>query len=289
MDKGKVRFAVMFLTPAFLLYSVFIILPMLASVYISLTDWRVGRTINFIGLGNFIELFGDSDYWTVLKNSFTLVIATVVFQVSLGLIFAYMLFWTIRGFRFFRSVFFMPVVVAPIAIGVLFSILYNGDIGPINKLLGDVGLSWLERNWMSDRNVVLYSVIFPSVWQYIGLYVVIFLAGLRGIPREYFDSASIDGASRVRMFFSIAIPLLREIIVLCVILAATGSIRAFDHSWALTKGGPGLASAYFATLVYKRAFLESRFGYGSAITVTVLVYSLIFTVLFRRLFIKDIK
>jgi raffinose/stachyose/melibiose transport system permease protein len=286
MNRGRLPFAIAFLAPAFLLFSFIVIVPMLASVYYSFTDWRVGRPIHVIGFANYIRLLGDSDYWTVLRNSFTLVAASVLIQVPLGFLLAYALFWIGRGFRLFRSILFLPVVVAPIAIGLMFSILYNGDIGPINKMLEAVGLGGLATSWLSNTHVVLYSVIGPQVWQYVGLYVVIFLAALRGISREYFEAAAIDGASRLRMLFGIAIPLQRELIAICVILSATGAIRAFDHSWAMTKGGPGLASAYFATLVYKRAFLDSQFGYGSAVTVTLLLFSLAFTVIVRRLIVR---
>ena len=287
MYQKKSRFSVFFLTPAFVLYTVFIILPVLSSTYYSFTEWNGAKAPIFSGLGNYIRLANDSSYWQVVRNTLTLVVYTVVFQISLGLLFAYLLFWTTRGFRFFRTVYFMPVVVAPVAIGIMFSLFYNGDLGPVNKFFEAAGLPFLAHNWLSDMDIVLYSVMTPQVWQYIGLFVVIFLAGLRSIPAELFESARIDGASAARIFFAIAIPLIWEIVVICIILAVTGSLKSFDHSWAITKGGPGNASSFIATLMYKRAFMDNQFGYGSAITMTILVYAVTFTVLFRRFVVKE--
>lgn len=275
-------FSISFLAPAFLTYTTFIIYPVFTSIYYSLTKWNGGGAPKFLWFANYIRIFKDPGYWQAVGNTLMLALLTVVFQVSLGLIFAYLLFQTIQGFRFFRSVYFIPVVVAPITIGVMFSLFYNGELGPINKFLNMVGLPFLIRNWLSDTKIVLYSVIAPQVWQYIGLFAVILLAGMRSISSEIFESAKIDGASSWRIFISIVTPLLSEYIGICVILAVTGSLKSFDHSWALTGGGPGNASSYIATLMFKAAFRNFQFGLGSAITVTILIYAITFTVIFRK-------
>jgi raffinose/stachyose/melibiose transport system permease protein len=286
MKKKWPWFSILFVVPAFVTYTLFVIVPVIYSIYYSFTKWNGGGTPLFIGVDNYIRLFGDENYWQVVSNTLQLAFFTLLFQVSLGLIFAYLLFQTLKGFRFFRSVYFMPVVVAPVAIGVMFAMFYNGDLGPINKFLGMIGLSFLEHNWLSDSNIVLYSVITPQVWQYIGLFAVILLAGMRSIPNEVIESARVDGASSMQIFFSIMIPLLWEFIGICIILAVTGSLKSFDHSWVLTAGGPGYASAYIAVLMYKAAFSNFQFGYASAITLTILVYAVSFTVLFRKLLSK---
>ncbi|NTV35427.1 MAG: sugar ABC transporter permease [Anaerolineaceae bacterium] len=282
MKKKWSWFSTLFLAPAFLSYTILIIVPVFYSIYYSFTKWNGGGAPVFLGFDNYIRLFSDESYWKVVGNTMTLAFFTVVFQVSLGLIFAYLLFQTLNGFRFFRMVYFMPVVVAPVTIGIMFAMFYNSDLGPLNKLLAAIGLSFLQHNWLSDLNVVLYSVITPQVWQYIGLFAVILLAGLRSIPNEVFESAKIDGASSWRIFFSIVIPLLSEFIGICVILAVTGSLKSFDHSWVITAGGPGSASSYIATLMYKTAFRNFQFGYASAITLTILVYAVTFTVIFKK-------
>ena len=286
MQKKWSWFSVSFLAPAFITYTVFIIIPVINSIYYSFTKWNGGGTPELLWLENYIRLFQDGNYWVVVKNTLTLTVFTVVFQISLGLIFGYLLYLTVRGFRFFRTVYFLPVVVSAVTIGIMFALFYNGDLGPINKALDTVGLSFLKRNWLSDTEIVLYSVIAPQVWQYIGLFAVIFLAGIRSIPVEIFESAKIDGASSGRIFFAIVIPLLTEFIGICTILAVTGSLKSFDHSWVISGGGPGNASSMIATLMYKRAFKDFQFGYASAITVTILVYAVTFTVFFKKLMSK---
>jgi len=275
-------FSVLFLMPGFLLYTIFVIIPVFYSIDYSLTEWNGGGKPEFIWFRNYARLFQDPAYWTVVKNTYLLALLTVIFQISIGLLLAYLLYLTVRGFRFYRTVYFLPVVVAALSIGVMFALFYNGYLGPINTALEALGLSFLVRNWLSDREVVLYSVIAPQVWQYIGLFAVIFLAGIRSIPVEIFESAKIDGASTTRIFFSIVVPLLSEFIGICLILAVTGSLKSFDHSWAISGGGPGNASSMIATLMYKSAFKNFQFGYASTITVTILFYAVTFTVFFKR-------
>ena len=287
MKKRKWLFSVSFLAPAMILYTAFIIVPVCISMYYSLTDWRGFGPQTLIGFDNYVKLFNSSDYWLVLKNTFTLVIFTVIVQVSMGLIIAYILHWFTRGASIYRAIFFVPVVVAPVAIGIMFSLFLNSDLGPFNQILELVHLSFLKRNWLSDYKVVLFSVMTPQVWQYIGLFVVILLAGLRTIPTELFEVAIMDGASKYTILIKIVIPLLWELIVICIILAVTGSLKSFDHSWSMTNGGPGYASAYIATMMYKKAFLDGQFGYASAITMTIMVYAISFTVIFRKLFLRN--
>lgn len=201
----------------------------------------------------------------------------------LALILAYMLHWVGRGFRFYRSVLFLPVVIAAIAVGFAFTIVLNGDVGPLNAMLEAMGLGGWARNWLSDSEVVLWTVNIPNLWHGLGLYVIIFVAAMRGIPAEMFEAAAVDGAGRLRILASIVMPLLRDVIFICLILAATNAIRAFDHSWIMTKGGPGHASSYFGTLIYKRGFLDGQLANASAMAVTLFAYVMILVVVLRLL------
>src|SRR4051812_32172222 len=260
MDLGKRRFAILFVAPAFLLFTGLVVVPLAATIIFSFTNWSASRPMSAVGLDNYVRLAGDSRYWEVVGNSIITVAIHVFIQVPIAIALSAALYWTLRGFRAFRSSLFVPVVMAPVAIGLLFSILLNGDVGAVNAVFGAVGLENLQKSWLSDTSVVLYAVITPDVWQYVGFYVVILLAAFRGIPREYIDAASVDGASRIRILFGVMIPLIREVIVIVLILVITGSIRSFDHAWIMTRGGPGLASAFLSILVYKEGFLNLHFG-----------------------------
>lgn len=277
----KTRFAVAFLAPAVLLYSAFVFLPILMSFGYSLTNWRLGREVEFVGFRNYVELWGDRQYWQVAWNSFSLVAGAVLVQVPFAFALAYMLHWIGRGFRLFRSVLFLPVVIASIAVGFAFTIFLNGDVGAFNAILRSVGLEGWTRNWLSDSEVVLWAVNVPSLWHGVGLFVIIFVAAMRGLPQEIFEAAAVDGAGRLRTLFSIVVPLLRDVIMICLILAATGAMRAFDHSWIMTKGGPGHASSYFGTLIYKRGFLDGQIADASAMAVTLFAYVMLLVVAFR--------
>jgi raffinose/stachyose/melibiose transport system permease protein len=279
---GRRTFAAAFLSPGLILYSVFVFLPIAGSIYYSLTNWRIGRPVSFIGIRNYIDLFRDPQYWIVASNSFSLLLLAVFVQVPLALIIAYCLHLIGRGFRFYRSVLFLPVVIAPAAIGLLFSIFLNGDVGAFNAILKAIGLSEIARSWLSDSKLVIWAVNLTNVWQYLGLFVIIFVAAIRGIPQELFEAAAIDGASKPQMLPYIVVPMIREVTVICVILTSTGAIRAFDHSWIMTQGGPGQASSYFATLIYKRGFLDGQFGYACAMSVTLLIYVLLLVVVVQR-------
>ncbi len=286
---ARTRFAVAFLLPAFLLYTVFVFLPIVASLYYSLTNWRLGRDIEFIWFENYVDLLNDSQYWRVAVNSLTLVVAAVLVQVPTALVLAYVLHWIGVGFRFYRSILFLPVVIAAVAIGLAFTVFLNGDVGGFNALLDLLGLGAWKTNWLSDRRVVLWSVNIPNLWHHLGLFVIIFVAAMRGLPAELFEAAAMDGAGRVRILFSVVIPLMRDVIVVCVVLAATTAIRAFDHSWIMTQGGPGQASSYFATLIYKRGFLDGQLAYASTIAMTLFAYIMFLVAMLRLILIRETR
>lgn len=287
MNKNKALFSASFLAPGFLLYSIFVIIPILFSGYYSLTEWDGASAMSFIGLENYKNLMELGDYWKVLKNSLTLVLYSLIFQVPVSLLLAYILYRTTRGFKIFRAVYFLPVVIAPVTIGLMFTLFYNGDMGALNRLLEFIGLEGMKRNWLTDPKTLIYAVVFPQVWQYIGLYVIIFLAGLQSIPDHIFESARIDGASPNSTFGKIVVPLMWDVIQISIILCATGSLKAFDHVWAMTMGGPGLQSSYLAVFMYKLAFQQSRLGDASAVSITILVYTLVFTVIFKKYFSRE--
>ena len=172
---------------------------------------------------------------------------------------------------------------APVAIGLMFTLFYNSEIGIFNHILKTIGLGSLQKNWLSDANTLLYAVMAPQVWQYIGLYVTIFLGALQSIPEELIESAQIDGAGRINTFFHVILPQIKEFTFICILLSVTGSLKSFDHSWIMTGGGPGVRSAYLGVFMYKTAFVNSDFGMGSAITIGIIAVSLMITVIFNKL------
>lgn len=227
-------------------------------------------------------MFAMKDYWRILLNTARLIGASVFIQIPIATVLSFLLLRKTKGYKFFRTVYFVPVVVAPIAIGIMFSIFYNGDVGPINQLLDLAHLSSLKQNWLSDVKVVVHSVIFPQIWQYIGYSLVIIFAAMKSIDSEMFESAQIDGANAWAVFSRIVVPMCKDAIIVAIILVVTGSLKSFDYSWALTQGGPGNASSFLATFMYKTAFVQNKFGLGSSITVTIMIYSIALSAIIKR-------
>lgn len=279
----KAPICIGFLAPVFILYTIFLFIPLVQTGYYSLTKWNGVTDKIFIGLGNFKELFGSGDYWMTFQNTIKLVVITLVIQVPVGLLLAYLLYMKTKGMKVFRTIYFLPVVIAPVAISLMFSLFYNSEIGVFNRILEMIGLGRFQTNWLSNIHTLLYAVMAPQVWQYIGLYVTIFLGALQSIPEELVESAEIDGANRIQIFSSIILPEITGFTNICIILCVTGSLKAFEHSWIMTGGGPGVRSAYLGVYMYKTAFVNSDFGLGSAITMTIVLLSLVITLLFNKL------
>lgn len=279
----KAPICIGFLAPVFILYTIFLFIPLVQTGYYSLTKWNGVTDKIFIGLGNFKELFGSGDYWMTFQNTIKLVVITLMIQVPVGLLLAYLLYMKTKGMKVFRTIYFLPVVIAPVAISLMFSLFYNSEIGVFNRILEMIGLGRFQTNWLSNIHTLLYAVMAPQVWQYIGLYVTIFLGALQSIPEELVESAEIDGANRIQIFSRIILPEITGFTNICIILCVTGSLKAFEHSWIMTGGGPGVRSAYLGVYMYKTAFVNSDFGLGSAITMTIVLLSLVITLLFNKL------
>lgn len=280
----KYRWAILvFVGPAFLLYTYLVVASIFASAYYSLTKWDAISKPVFVGFANYMEALRNPDFAIVMGNTFMGLVLSLVFQVSLGLFFAYLIYRTARGFRLYRALVFMPVVLSQAAVAMLFTLLFNSDIGPINSILRLLGLEALTRNWLSDKNVVFYVVLTPMIYQYIGLYVVILLAGMQSIPEEIIESARIDGAGSTRVFFRIVVPMQVDIIFVCVVMITTGLFKAFEHSYIMTWGGPGVRSAFLGVYMYFTAFMHANFGRGSTAAMVILVAGLAITLFFQRL------
>ena len=285
VKKGKWIFSLSFHFPAFVLYTVFLILPMLGSLYFSLLKWDGITTARFIGIKNFVDLFTRDRYFKkVIFNTVKSMVAGVCIQLPLAMVLAYLVYRTTRGFHFFQSVYFVPVVISATVIGLMFSLFFNPSFGPVNAFFQAVGLKGLIRNWLTDPAVVLFSVIMPGIWQYMGYHFIIFLAGMQSMPKEIMESAYIDGANSVSAFFHIVIPNIKGMIQVCLVICLTGAIKTFDIPYLMTQGGPGAESTFLSIYMYKEAFVDSSIGRGTAVAVCMLVLALMVTFVVNGIF-----
>ena len=283
---GTLRFrpaVLLFMLPALALYGVFFLVPFARTVLASLYEWNGMDDAVFLGLGNYAELARDALFRIGFARVGLWAALAVALKVGIALLLANALRDRIPGSRFFEAAFFVPVVISSAAISLLFTLLYDPDIGLLNAALKLVGLGHLARAWLADRNTALYAVIAVPVWHTIGYFFVILLAAMRDIPRELYEAARIDGAGVRVSFTHITIPSLWPVLTVCAILAVTAALKSFDYVFVMTRGGPGTATEVPVTTMYKTIFVNLQIGYGTAMATTIFLVALAATLMIRRL------
>jgi len=279
------RYIVLFLAPTVIMLFTFLLYPLLQSVYYSFTDWyNFSNKKTFIGLDNYKQLIQDPVVAIALKNTLILTAGAILLQAGGGLVLALLTDSVRRGFKFFRTVFFFPIVISGTAIGLMFSIIYNYDYGLLNAFMKLLGLP--EQVWLTE-NTSIYLVLIPILWQYVGFYFVIFLTGMSKIPADIYESADLDGITGFQKATKITIPLLRDVIASCLTLATAGALKVFDVVYIVTKGGPMNSSELLSTYMYDKAFNGQNAGYASTIVIAMMVLGVLITVLLNKLVKKD--
>ncbi|MCA1033549.1 MULTISPECIES: carbohydrate ABC transporter permease [Bacillus] len=263
------------LAPALLIYLVFAILPILQSFYYSLMEWNGFSAMKFVGLDNFVQLFQDSLFWNSVKNNIYVVLASVFGQVPIALFIALLLNRKIKGLKIFRTIGFLPVVLSTVVISLTWSLIFNSEQGLINELFRAVGLDFMAQNWLGDTKFSMIAVLVVVIWQFVGLYLIIFLAALQNVPQEVLEAAKIDGASEWTTTWKITIPMIWDTIIVAVILAISGSLKTFDLIYVMTHGGPAHSTDVMALYMFNETFSKLQYGYGSAVSVVIFFFSLI--------------
>jgi putative chitobiose transport system permease protein len=284
----KYGLPVAFLIPAAAIMVAFMLVPMIRTIIMSFQSWNSITPATWVGWGNYQDLLQDELFWNALAHTAVFVVVTVVFQTLIPLLVAVMLNGKIHGSVVFRTIYFMPVIISLAVSGLLWALIYDPSNGVINNLLNDVGLKSLAHPWLADMNTSLPSVIVVSVWQAMGFYMVIFLAGLQSIPHELHEAAAIDGANAWHQFLRVTVPLLRPVMTVVVVLNTINGIKAFDQIWTMTEGGPVHSSDTLGTYLYYSAFgsygaANPELGYASTIGVVILVLSAVISIVQIRL------
>ncbi len=260
--------------PALAIYVLLFILPMVIGLYSSMTDWTMGiDSIHFVGLDNFRFIFNDAELLGSIGNTFIYTIVVVVFKNLIGFFLAVAvnvdMGKRVRVNNFFRTVFYLPAVVSTIVIGIVFTRILHPD-GLLNGFLNAVGLSFLAKDWLIDTKIVMFTIAAVSIWQWSGYHMAIYLAGIQGIPKDYYEAAMIDGASSFQRLRNVTVPLLMPSININVILSLIGGLKGFSEVYALTNGGPGHSSQVLTTEVLAK-FGEGRWGLGTALNTVLLI------------------
>lgn len=278
MNHGKYRLIVPFLTPALLLYAVFVLYPYIQAIWISLHQWRgVSANKKFVGLDNYRKIVEDDNFRIALTHNVQLLIVLPIFTIGFAMLFAALFVQGgrgVRGANFYRVVFFFPQVMSLVVVGVLWQYIYNPNSGIVNGFLSSVGLSSLKRSWLGDTSTALWAVAAVIVWQAVGFYMVLFVAGMQSIPVDYYEAARLDGASRFAQFKDVTLPLLWENIRVAIVYIAIAALDLFTIIQVMTEGKPQRSSDVAARYMYEQAFKNSQFGYASAIGVVLLILTL---------------
>jgi lactose/L-arabinose transport system permease protein len=259
----------LFVAPAVILFAVFMVYPIFASLLLSF-QVREGGAFVFSGLENYARLFQDRLFYTALTNTFIILVVQVPIMLIISLFLAVLLnsgLGKLTGV--FRVAFFLPAVTSLVAASIVFFILLNQDFGLINYLLGLVGVDPLP--WLNNGFWAKVSIILLMTWRWTGYNMVIYLAGLQGIPDELYEAAAVDGAGRWRRFISITVPQLRPVILFTVVLSTIGTLQLFDEPYVLTNGGPNNATLTIVMYLYENGFRFFDFGYASAIAYVLVV------------------
>jgi raffinose/stachyose/melibiose transport system permease protein len=279
----QLRVQGLFLLPALVIFTAFVIYPILGSLYYSLTDWDgLAPDLHFVGLANFQQLFGDPTVLTDLKNTLIFAAGVMVLQNGLALLLTIILDGFLRRLTFLRVLFLIPAMLSALAIGYIWSYIYTPEFGFFNAFLSRISLSSWQQDWLGNAHLTLTSLIFTNSWEFMGFGMVIFLAGLQAVPAELYEAANIDGTSGWQRFWGITFPLIAPSVTVNVILTMIGSLKVFDLILVMTNGGPGDASESLALRLYKEAFTQNHFGYGTAIGIVMSVLILSLSVLNLR-------
>lgn len=282
------KIIILFMLPATLIFLFIVIIPIFTSGYYSTLKWNGIGDGTFIGLENFKKLLilNESDFYKPIINSILLALLSVLIQLPIAFFFARVLTTGVKGEGFFRTVYFIPVIVSTVVIGNMWMKIYNPQYGVLNVLLTQFGLEELTNEWLGNPDIALGAVFIPLLWQFVGYHILLFYAGIKTIPQELIEAAEIDGATPFKITISIIIPYVLPIIEICVILAVIGSLKTFDLIYILTGGGPLHATEVPTTIMFNTIFHRMSYGYGSSIAIFIIAECLVLTVIVRSIFNK---
>jgi raffinose/stachyose/melibiose transport system permease protein len=277
-----------FLIPGLLFYLFSVFYPITESIRLSFMDWNGIGPQKFVGFENYTRMFQDPVFYKAVINNLLFLLIVVTIQLSIGLLFAILLTYMTKKANLIKTFYYIPCIITTIAVSQLFRSLYSTQPeGLLNQLLSFIGLGHLATSWLTNLDTVLVAVSIPEGWRFIGMYMVIFYAALLSIDSSVYEAAKIDGANELKILFKIKIPMIKDILLLTSTMCLTGALRGFDIPYLLTNGGPGNASELLSTYMYKQAFTNNQYGYGSSLAVFIIIESIIIVVILRRIFGKS--
>ena len=281
--------AFLFLAPAVILAALFFFYPLLGVINMSLHKWAVLGTSKWLGLANYRRLMEDPVFWQAMNNTviYTLIVTPGIFGTALGL--AVLLNRKLKGTTFFRAVYFTPVAISFVVASLVWLWMYNELYGILNYLLMSLGLIRTRISWLGSTWMARFSVSLMIVWKTAGFSMMVLLAGLQGIPQHVYEAAAIDGANGWNRFSYIIFPLLRPTFALALMVSLIGSFLAFDHFYVMTQGGPANTTLTIVMYIFRTGFEYFNLGYGSAMSIALLIILIILSVIQTRFMNADYR
>lgn len=264
-----------FMAPAMLLFLVFVLYPIFYIFNASLYDWDGINQALYVGIQNYIDMFTDDRTFSLaIRNSFYWTFLTIFPQMFLGFILAYILTADIPLQNIFRIIFFMPAIISPVVLGIIWQRIYAPFGGLLADIAFETGARFLQQPYLADPKIAIFSTIAVNVWQWTGFSMLMYVAGLQGLSREVLSAAEVDGAGTLQRIRYIIVPMLRHVHLTLILLGVIGTLQTFALVFMLTKGGPNHATEMLPTYIFQKAFTLQSMGYASAVAVVLLVIAL---------------
>lgn len=284
------QFLILFLVaPAFIIFTTLVVVPVIQSIYYSLFRWKgMGPLNDFVGFNNFIWAFKDRIFLTALYNNIKIVVLSLLIQLPIAFLFALLVARKdYKGRIVFRSLYFFPYVMAEIVIGIIWKFIYNPQYGLPTLLSQIFTRDKLEIGLLGDPSLAFWAVFAVICWKYIGFHMILYIAGLQGVPEDLEDAAIIDGASKAQVVLYVILPSIRNTVIISVFLCIVGAFNVFDIVWAMGQGGPVHSTETLVTYLYNFGFRRFAFGYGSAIAVIIFLVCLVFNLFYQKYIVGD--
>lgn len=276
---GSKNMLVLFLIPITLYMIIFFLYPIIYEIYISFFDYELGIPKEFIGLQNYVKIGKDDQFIGSLGTTFIFISSTVLCELILGLSIALLLNKESRAMDFIRTIILIPTVFTPLVAGLVWKALYHPDLGMISYYLRQLGID-IGRGLTVERSTALFSVIIVDIWEWTPMMVIILLAGLKSLPVEPYEAASLEGASKWQLFRYLTVPLLRPTITVALLIRTLDGLKVFDIIFAITRGGPGTATTVSNLRIYEVGMQNMEIGYASALANVLLVIGIVTGILF---------
>jgi len=287
LEQGKKRTITLFLIPGLLVYGFLVLYPLIRGFVLSTQRWVTITKRTYIGFDNFTSLFNDSLFWNSVKLTLQFMLGTTFLQVVIGFIIGYFLYKQLRGYRAYKTLFFIPVVLMTVAVGFIWNNILSPSFGLLEPLMEAFGMGERYFPPLADPRKAIGVVIMAEAWRVVGIQIMLFYAGFMNMPEDVLEMATIDGASGIKLIWHMVIPLVWDITKMVIILQITGSLRAFDLVYIMTKGGPNHATELLTMNMFVHAFENFNIGKGSAVAVCIFILSMSFTLILRRLMARE--